>query len=732
MADKIEGLVERAVNIATENKHEYVTLEHLLYSLLQEEEVVKIVADCEVDISILNQVVGNHIKEEKYDIKTEEDHVSPQKTQSLERVFHRAFTQVIFSGRKVLEPKDLLVSLFSEAESYAYYFMVSNGLEKEEIIRVLTEKIINGEDADLEKWCMNLNKEAEKSKIDPLIGRAPEILALQETLARRRKNNVIIVGEAGVGKTAIAEGLAKKIVDGDVPALLEDKEIWSVDIGAMVAGSKYRGDFEERIKYVLSELEKKGNAIIFIDEIHQILGAGTAGQSNIDAAQLLKPMLSKGDIQVIGATTYEEYRQHIEKDRALMRRFYKLDVPEPSVEDCKAIMQGLKPYYESFHNIKFDDGALDYAVEASDKYIQGRHLPDKAIDVVDMVGAKVRLFSSDNDKQTLITTKDIEKIISKIAKLPIEVVDKDETDTYEHLAENLSKVVYGQDPALEVLVDAILVNKAGLREENKPVGSFLFVGPTGCGKTETARQLADNLNIKLLRYDMSEYMEKHSVSKLIGAPPGYVGYSEGSVGSGQLINDVEQYPNSVLLLDEVEKAAPEVLQILLQIMDDGKLTSSDGKTVNFQNTILIMTSNLGASDMEQNAIGFGSLQRIGVDDEAVESFFAPEFRNRLDATVKFNKLSKEIILMIVDKILDETNALLANKKVKINILKPAKVWLSENGYNETMGARPLKRLFEEKVKKPLSREILFGKLKHGGKVRVSLVNNELVFAYNGE
>ena len=730
MADRIEDLVGRAVDMATENKHEYVTLEHLLYSLLQEEEVIKLISDIEVDVSELNASIGNHIKEDKKDITLPDDHVTPQKTQSLERVFHRAFTQVIFSGRKVLEPKDLLISIMSEKESYAYYFLLENGVDKNELIKLITDKINNPEGDELEKWCLNLNKEAEKNKIDPLIGRAPEVLSLMETLARRRKNNVIIVGEAGVGKTAIAEGLAKKIVDGEVPKLLADKEIWSIDIGAMVAGSKYRGDFEERIKFVLSEMEKKGNAIMFIDEIHQILGAGSAGQSNIDAAQLLKPVLSKGDIQVIGATTYEEYRKHIEKDRALMRRFYKLDVPEPSVEDCKEILKGLKPYYEAFHNIEIADDAIDCVVETSNKYIQGRYLPDKAIDVIDMVGAKIRLFNHDKKTKTQITIKDIEKIISKIAKLPIEVIDKDEVDTYEHLTDNLAKVVFGQDIALTTLVDAILVNKAGLREENKPIGSFLFVGPTGCGKTETARQLGNSLNIKLLRYDMSEYMEKHSVSKLIGAPPGYVGYSEGSVGSGQLINDVEQYPNSVLLLDEVEKAAPEVLQLLLQIMDDGKLTSSDGKTVNFQNTILIMTSNLGASDMEQNAIGFGSLQRTGVDEEAVDSFFAPEFRNRLDATVKFNKLSKDIILLIVDKILNETNALLANKKVKINILKPAKVWLSDNGYNETMGARPLKRLFEEKVKKPLSREILFGRLKDGGTVRITLENNELVFTYS--
>lgn len=730
MADKIEGLVERAVGIATENKHEYVTLEHLLYSLLQDEEIIKLVGDINVDISDLNAIVGEHIKEDKKDIVLNQEHVTPQKTQTLERVFHRAFTQVIFSGRKVLEPKDLFISIMSEKESYAYYFLINCGVDKEELIKSITDAINNPEGDELDKWCINLNKEAGKSKIDPLIGRAPEILSLQETLARRRKNNVIIVGEAGVGKTAIAEGLAKKIVDEEVPALLADKEIWAIDIGAMVAGSKYRGDFEERIKYVLTEMEKKGNAIMFIDEIHQILGAGSAGQSNIDAAQLLKPILSKGDIQVIGATTYEEYRKHIEKDRALMRRFYKLDVPEPSVEHCKEILKGLKPYYEAFHNILIEDDALDYVAETSDKYIQGRYLPDKAIDVIDMVGAKVRLFNHDKKEKTHITIKDIEKIISKIAKLPIEVIDKDEVDTYENLAENLTKVVFGQDAGITALVDAILVNKAGLREENKPIGSFLFVGPTGCGKTETARQLSSSLNIKLLRYDMSEYMEKHSVSKLIGAPPGYVGYSEGSVGSGQLINDVEQYPNSVLLLDEVEKAAPEVLQLLLQIMDDGKLTSSDGKTINFQNTILIMTSNLGASDMEQNAIGFGSLQRIGVDDEAVEGFFAPEFRNRLDATVKFNKLSKEIILLIVDKILDETNVLLAKKKVKITMLKSAKIWLSENGYNETMGARPLKRLFEEKVKKPLSREILFGRLKDGGTVRVTLEKDELVFTYS--
>ena len=732
MADRIEGLVERAVDMAAENSHEYVTLEHLLYSLLEDDDVAEVIKKCNADIPILKEKVGLHITQDKKDIVLDDPMVKPQKTQSLERVFHRAFTQVIFSGRKALEPKDLLVSIMSETESYAHYFLLSNGVDKEKLIQVLTKAHSDGEANAIEQWCINLNEEAEQNKIDPLIGREEEVLALQETLARRRKNNVIIVGDAGVGKTAIAEGLAKKIVDKEVPALLADKEVWNIDIGAMVAGSKYRGDFEERIKFVLDELINKGNAIMFIDEIHQILGAGSAGQSNIDAAQLLKPILSKGDIQVIGATTYEEYRKHIEKDRALMRRFHKLDLPEPTVEDAKQILEGLKPYYEAFHNIEFEDGVLDYIVETSDRYIQARFLPDKAIDVVDMAGAKVRLFNHDKKEKTIITLKDVEKVISKMANLPIEVIDKDETDIYEDLEDTLGKFVYGQDKALTTLTDAILVNKAGLREPDKPIGSFLFVGPTGCGKTETAKQLAEALGVKLLKYDMSEYIEKHSVSKLIGAPPGYVGYAEGSVGSGQLINDVEKDPNSVLLLDEVEKAAPEVLQILLQIMDDGRLTSSDGKTVNFYNTVLIMTSNLGASDMEKNAIGFGSLEKTGVDDDAVESFFAPEFRNRLDATVKFGKLNEEIILMIVDKVLNETNKLLEKRGVKITILKSAKMWLRDNGYNETMGARPLKRLFEEKIKKPLSREILFGRLKDGGKVRVSLEGDELKFTYNGE
>jgi ATP-dependent Clp protease ATP-binding subunit ClpA len=729
MADRIETVISRAVDIAHENSHEYVTLEHILYSLLQEDDVNAVLEKCGGKTPTLKEELGNHIKFDKDEIKIELNS-PPRKTQSLERVFHRALTQVIFSGRKHLEPKDVLVSLMSESESYACHFLIKNNVDKDRLVEALTKEKMSESDEEIEQWCTNLNLEAEDSKIDPLIGREDVVLALQETMARRKKNNVILVGEAGVGKTAIAEGLAKKIVDGEVPKLLADKEVWSIDIGAMVAGSKYRGDFEERIKLVLEELVAKGNAIMFIDEIHQILGAGSAGQSNIDAAQLLKPILSKGDIQVIGATTYDEYRKHVEKDRALMRRFHKLDVPEPSIEDTKRIMRGLKPYYEAFHNIKFDSKALDYVVEVTDKYIQGRFLPDKAIDVMDMAGAKVRLFNSDKEEPTAITVKDLEKIISKLANLPIEVIDKDETDTYEHLETNLQKGVFGQEKALTVLTDAILVNKAGLREPNKPIGSFLFVGPTGCGKTETAKQLSESLGIDILRYDMSEYMEKHSVSKLIGAPPGYVGFSEGSVGSGQLINDVEKSPNSVLLLDEVEKAAPEVLQLLLQVMDDGKLTSSDGKTVNFYNTIIIMTSNLGASEMEKNAIGFGSQVKVGEDDKAIESFFAPEFRNRLDATVKFERLTSEVILLIVDKIINETNALLKDRNIKISLLKEVKLWLRDKGYNETMGARPLKRLFEERIKKPLSREILFGQLKDGGKVRVSLVGGELNFEYN--
>ena len=729
MADKIESVITRAVEIAQENSHEYVTLEHILYSLLQEEDVNAVLEKAGGQVPALKEEIGSHIKNDKNEIKVDLN-TTPRKTQSLERVFHRALTQVIFSGRKHLEPKDVLISLLSENESYAYHFLSKHDISKEKLVEALAKEKMSEGPEEIEQWCTNLNIEAEDSKIDPLIGREDEVLALQETMARHRKNNVILVGEAGVGKTAIAEGLAKKIVDGEVPDLLADKEVWSIDIGAMVAGSKYRGDFEERIKVVLEELVAKGNAIMFIDEIHQILGAGSAGQSNIDAAQLLKPILSKGDIQVIGATTYEEYRKHVEKDRALMRRFHKLDVPEPSIEDTKRIMRGLKPYYEAFHNIKFESKALDYVVEVTDKYIQGRYLPDKAIDVMDMAGAKVRLFNSAKKEPTEITVKDLEKIISKLANLPIEVIDKDETDTYEHLEVNLQKGVFGQDKALTVLTDAILVNKAGLREPNKPIGSFLFVGPTGCGKTETAKQLSESLGINILRYDMSEYMEKHSVSKLIGAPPGYVGFSEGSVGSGQLINDVEKNPNSVLLLDEVEKAAPEVLQLLLQVMDDGKLTSSDGKTVNFYNTIIIMTSNLGAFEMEKKAIGFGSQVRVGEDDKAIETFFAPEFRNRLDATVKFERLTEEVILLIVDKIITETNQLLKDRNIKISLLKDVKLWLRDKGYNETMGARPLKRLFEERIKKPLSREILFGQLKDGGKVRVSLVEGQLHFEYN--
>lgn len=729
MADRIESVISRAVDLAQEHSHEYVTLEHILYSLLYEDDVSTVLEKSGGKVVNLKEDLDNHIRFDKEEIKVDLQ-TAPRKTQSLERVFHRALTQVIFSGRKQLEPNDVLVSLLSENESYACHFLSKNNINKEKLVEALTKEKMSESGEEIEQWCTNLNTEAIDSKIDPLIGREEEVLALQETLARRRKNNVILVGEAGVGKTAIAEGLAKKIVDKEVPDLLLDKEVWSIDIGAMVAGSKYRGDFEERIKFVLEDLMKKGNAIMFIDEIHQILGAGSAGQSNIDAAQLLKPILSKGDIQVIGATTYEEYRKHVEKDRALMRRFHKLDVPEPSVEDAKKIMKGLKPYYEAFHNIKFESKALEYVVEITDKYVQGRFLPDKAIDVMDMAGAKVRLFNSHKEEPTEITIKDLEKIISKISNLPIEVIDKDETDTYEHLETNLQKGVFGQDKALTVLTDAILVNKAGLREPNKPIGSFLFVGPTGCGKTETAKQLSESLGINILRYDMSEYMEKHSVSKLIGAPPGYVGFSEGSVGSGQLINDVEKNPNCVLLLDEVEKAAPEVLQLLLQVMDDGKLTSSDGKTVNFYNTIIIMTSNLGAFEMEKKAIGFGSQLRVGEDDKAIESFFAPEFRNRLDATVKFERLTEEVILLIVDKVINETNELLKDRNIKISLLKEVKLWLRDKGYNETMGARPLKRLFEERIKKPLSREILFGQLKDGGKVRVSLVEGELNFEYS--
>ncbi len=732
--DRIESLLERASEMASERNHEYITLEHLLLSLLQDPQVIKILKDVKADVELLQADIITHIDQKMNDIIR--DGTQPRKTQAIERVFNRAVTQVIFSGRKTLLPRDILVSIMSEKESYALYYLKKNKVTRQSLIQFITKDAINrqamesamgemqSQAGSFETYCQNLNEIAQRGDIDDIIGRSTEIDDIAHILARRKKNNVIIVGDPGVGKTAIAEGLAKKIIEKDVPKPLLDKTVFSLDIGALVAGTKYRGDFEERAKLVLDTLAEKDNIILFIDEIHMITGAGTAGSSNMDLANMLKPLLARGKLNCVGATTPEEYRENIEKDRALMRRFQKYDIDPPSVEDTKLIVKGIAPVYEAFHQVKYADGVLDEIVDMCDKHIHGKFFPDKAIDVIDASAVRTKLAD-----KPIVDLEIAQNVVSRISKIPMEMINIKQTDHYADLEGNVKKKVFGQDTAIETLVDSILIAKAGLRPSNKPIGSYLFVGPTGVGKTETCRQLSDHLGIKLLKYDMSEYQERHSVSKLIGAPPGYVGYAEGSTGSGQLINDIEDNPNCVLLLDEVEKAAPQVLQVLLQVMDDGRLSSSTGKTVSFEKVILVMTSNLGAAEQERAPLGIGKTDRQGEDDDYIKGFFTPEFRNRLDGIVKFVKLDKQNVLRIVDKNLDETNKMLSDKSIIIEMTDSAKQWVLDKGYNPSMGARPMQRVFDQHIKKPISKELLFGKLMNGGKVKVDAVNNELDIKY---
>ena len=736
--DPIESVLDKAMEYASERNHEYVVLEHLLLALVNEKEIQSLITQVKGEVDQIMVDCMQYLDSRLKDIVVESTD-APRKTSALERVFNRAVTQVIFSGRKKLTIKDIFVSLLSEKNSHALYFLKKNNITRQAIIEQLTKERY-GEDVHLqerqqggepgggpikfEDYCTDLNQEAKDGRIDSLIGREPELDDIVHILARRKKNNCIVVGEPGVGKTAIAEGIAKKIVDKQVPDAIKDKTVYSLDVASLVAGTKFRGDFEERAKVVLEKLQQKKDVILFIDEVHMIMGAGSAGQSNMDFGTLLKPILAKGKLLCIGTTTIEEYRENFEKDRALMRRFQRLDLGEPSKTDSKLILNGILTYYEKFHQTKYDDGCVDLAVDLADRFIHNKFLPDKAIDVIDAAGAKAKLAQAPS-----VTKHMIQQQVSKISNVPMDVIDEKQTDNYAGLEGKVKTKVYGQNEAIEKLVDSIMIAKAGLRPFNKPIGSYLFVGPTGVGKTEVCRQLADSLGIKLLKYDMSEYQERHSVSKLIGAPPGYVGYAEGSIGSGQLINDVEDNPNCVLLLDEVEKSAPEVLQVLLQVMDDGKLTSSTGKTVMFNKVILCLTSNLGAQASEKPPMGIGVPDSINKTDDYVKDFFAPEFRNRLDATIQFNKLSKENILKIVHKVKDETNEMLKDKKVIVVLDDTAAQWVADKGFDPAMGARPMQRIFDQSIKRPLSKEILFGKLINGGTALVKAVNDKLEIEY---
>ena len=753
LSRNLEQTLHRALGLAGERRHEYATLEHLLLSLGDDADAMGVLRACGVDVDKLKRDLTEFLDKDLAGLVTERGG-DPKPTAGFQRVVQRAAIHVQSSGRDEVTGANVLVALFSERESHAVYFLqlqdmtrldavnfISHGIAKapgrsqpraakgdgagnEEPGQEREEKgrgAPRGQDA-LANYCVNLNKKAEQGKIDPLIGRDQEIERTIQILCRRTKNNPLYVGDPGVGKTAIAEGLAKRIVEGDVPEVLAKSTIYSLDMGSLLAGTRYRGDFEERLKAVVTELEAQPGSVLFIDEIHTVIGAGATSGGAMDASNLLKPALSQGTIRCIGSTTYKEFRTHFEKDRALVRRFQKIDVNEPSLEDAVKILQGLKTNYEKHHKVRYTPEAIRAAVELSAKYIHDRKLPDKAIDVIDEVGAS-RMLLPENKRRKTVTLKDVEDIVAKIARIPPKSVSTDDRETLKNLERDLKAMVFGQEKAIETLASAIKLSRAGLRDPEKPIGNYLFSGPTGVGKTEVAKQLAKTLGIELIRFDMSEYMERHSVSRLIGAPPGYVGFDQG----GLLTDAIDQHPHAVLLLDEIEKAHQDLYNILLQVMDHGKLTDHNGKNVDFRNVILIMTTNAGASDMAKPAIGFERAARVGEDEEAIKRMFTPEFRNRLDAVVPFAGLSPEIVAQVVEKFVMQLEAQLADRNVTIELSSAAKEWLAERGYDPLYGARPLARVIQEYVKKPLAEELLFGKLAKGGSVKVGLREGALTF-----
>ncbi len=742
-SQNVQQIFENAVQIAKGLKHEYITIEHLIFSIVSDNEAVELLKDYGADIKFIKTNLDSYLNNNLNDIVSNDPDLKPKKTNSVERVLNRCFTQVLFSGRQRMEVADIIISTLSEKNSFSFYFLNKGGVTKDKFIKYFQEHIVIDNDPEetaplttssspqvekiINQFCTNLSLQAKQRKIDPVIGRDDEIEKIQLVLARRNKANVLMVGDPGVGKTAIAEGLARKIHEKKVPKFIQDHQVFTLDISALIAGSKYRGDFEERIKAVLAALEKKGKIILFIDEAHMMQGAGAANQSSNDLANILKPILTKGIIKLIASTTWEEYRKHFEKDRALMRRFQRVTIDEPTPEMAVKILKGIKKYYESHHNVKITDAAIEQAVKLSTKYMNDKKLPDKAIDVLDCAAARYKV-KDDPEMEGVTQIVDIEQVtfeISKMINMPVEVVAEKESKNLANLEKNVKASVYGQDKAVDNLLDKIFVAQAGMKHPNKPIGSFLFLGPTGCGKTETARQLAEKMGLPLIRFDMSEYQEKHSVSRLIGAPPGYVGYEE---DAGQLITKLQENPNCILLLDEIEKSHQDVSNILLQFMDNGFVTGSNGKVADGRNCILIMTSNLGARDNENNTIGFGELAKEGEDDKAIKKFFPPEFRNRLDAVIKFTNLSKNVVCQIVDKFIGELNAQIKDKRIEIVLDKECRNWLADKGYDRKMGARPLGRLIDNEIKSPLSRRMLFGDLKDGGIVTVSVVNDKLEFA----
>ena len=747
-ARELEATLHNALGAAASRKHEYATLEHLLLALIDDDHASKVMIACGVDTGDLKDAVTHYLDTELESLRLEGES-DPSPTSGFQRVVQRAILHVQSSGRDEVTGANVLVALFSERESYAVYFLQQQDMSRLDAVSYIShgvgkasetgesskpegaedrEEKKQGADAKgkqesaLKQFCVDLNEKAKIGKVDPLIGRGPEVDRTVQILCRRSKNNPLYVGEPGVGKTAIAEGLARKIIEGDVPDVLKEAVIYSLDMGALLAGTRYRGDFEERLKAVVNELEKLPHAILFIDEIHTVIGAGATSGGAMDASNLLKPALSGGVIRCIGSTTYKEFRNHFEKDRALLRRFQKIDVNEPSIEDTIKILAGLRSAFEDHHKVKYTPDAIKSAVELSARYINDRKLPDKAIDVIDEVGAMQMLVAPNRRKKT-ITSKEIEQVIATMARIPPKSVSSDDKKTLETLEPDLKRVVFGQDTAIEVLSSAIKLSRAGLRDPDKPIGNYLFSGPTGVGKTEVARQLASLLGIPLQRFDMSEYMERHSVSRLIGAPPGYVGYDQG----GLLTDAIDQQPHCVLLLDEIEKAHPDLFNILLQVMDNGRLTDHHGKTVDFRNVILIMTTNAGASDMAREGIGFGNISREDAGDEAVKKMFTPEFRNRLDAIVPFGYLPPQVVARVVDKFILQLELQLADRDVHIKLDKDAKDWLTERGYDKLYGAGPMGRLIQEKIKQPLAEELLFGKLINGGEVSVRLKDNALAF-----
>jgi ATP-dependent Clp protease ATP-binding subunit ClpA len=738
----LENTLRRALSLANEHRHEYVTLEHLLAALIDDDDAAQVMTACKVDLDRLRQTLDGYLEEELEGLVVDgRDGEDARPTAGFQRVLQRAMLHVDSSGAREVTGANVLVALFSERESHAAYFLQEQDMTRYDAVNYISHGLAKkpgqsqsrpprgaaaeNEDGErpnakkgteaLQAYCVNLNKKARDGRIDPLIGREPEVLRAIQILCRRQKNNPLLVGDPGVGKTAIAEGLARKIIEKQVPEILAESTIYSLDMGALLAGTRYRGDFEERLKSVMTELEAQPKAILFIDEIHTVIGAGATSGGAMDASNLLKPALQSGHLRCMGSTTYKEYRQHFEKDRALARRFQKIDVAEPSIPDAIKILMGLRPYFEDYHKVKFSDDAIKSAVELSARHMGDRKLPDKAIDVIDETGASMMLLKPEERKE-LIGVEEVEVVIARMARIPAKSVSKDDADMLKSLEFDLKRVVFGQDKAIEQLAAAIKMGRAGLREPQKPIGNYLFAGPTGVGKTEVARSLANIMGIELLRFDMSEYMERHTVSRLIGAPPGYVGYDQG----GLLTDGVDQHPHCVLLLDEIEKAHPDLFNILLQVMDHGTLTDANGKKVDFRNVILIMTTNAGASDAAKQGIGFGAGKKDHENSEAIQRLFTPEFRNRLDSVIQFGHLTPDIVRNVVQKFIIQLEAQLSERHVTIEISDAAADWIAKQGYDEAFGARPLGRVINEQVKKPMADELLFGALKHGGLVKIDI------------